>query len=314
MSEAYLFSTDILGAEMDAGGDEMIGAVAERELNDLFQRDQDRAVTEVLGDDELLGDLGVRTWDNGETYEAGDVVYHNERNWRATRKVEAPWFPLFQSGEVPGESDAWWSVGAPQVNAPPPVLGAFDIQMKQREMNGLKQVTVGVAQALLSGGQRAIARARQLASKYAFPADNVRDIDEAHWKLQWHQGAIAGQAATPQALYGHGEDLKKWVVQAFIEANAAEEGAGTIEGMTIGQMWVDMWTIIRKELAKLPAAMRKAVSDTVEWWTGIPLWAWALGGAALVGVVGYGVYRVATGPAGGAVTSALAAQYFGRRA
>lgn len=281
---------------------------------------------DVLGagafDEEIVGG-GVRQWDNHQTYEPGEVVYFDLRFWRAREKVEPPWLTAFMDGEVPGKSDAWYeitqqqqsteAVGEMEIADIPgeyeTVLGAFDIQMKQREMKGLKQVTVGVAQALLGGGQRAIDLARQLSQNYSFPKDNLRDIEESRGKLAWHAAAVAAQAATPQALYAHGDDLKKWVVQAFIEANVAEEGAITYEGMTVGQMWEDMWTVVKKELAKLPAALRSAIAAGIETVTGVPAWAWAVGSVAVLGLLGFAAYKIVTGPAGGAIAGA----YLGRR-
>lgn len=268
----------------------------------------------VLGEEvsSIIG-ANVRQWDNRQIYEPGEVVYYDLRFWKARYRVEPPWMPALMSGDVPGKSDCWYEITYQQAYNPVvgeddsvigeidrlfEVLGAFDVQLKRREMVGLRVVTISIAQALLGGGQRAIDLARQLAQKYSFPTDNVKDIDKAHWKLKWHEAEIAKQAATPQALYSHANDLKEWVIQAFIEANAAEEGAWTHEGMTVAQMWTDMWYVVQKELAKLPEAIRRGVSAGVYAVTGVPMWAWIVGGTAFVGLLGFASYRLATGPLG----------------
>lgn len=183
------------------------------------------------------------------------------------------------------------------------VIGAtFDLQAMRRKMDAAKVVSLDMARELLKGGQKAIDAARQLAKDHDLPGGTARD--NVYWKLQWHadqlakllspatQRALVGADATAPQLYGSADDLKKWVLEAFIEQNAAEEGVGTQAAMTYGQGWDDMWYLVDKEAAKLPTAVRAGVGKFVEAATGIPVWLWAIGGAIVVGLVGYGLWRV----------------------
>ena len=58
--------------------------------------------------------LGADTWDNSRSFAEGDVVRYWGQYWRAVRPVSAPLFPMFQSGEVPGKSDAWLALTGAQ--------------------------------------------------------------------------------------------------------------------------------------------------------------------------------------------------------
>lgn len=54
-------------------------------------------------------------WDKSNAYNAGDVVRYWGGYYQATRRIEAPFIPFLQSGEVPGESSAWVQVPASTV-------------------------------------------------------------------------------------------------------------------------------------------------------------------------------------------------------
>ncbi len=172
---------------------------------------------------------------------------------------------------------------------PRPLLGAYDIASSQKAMNTLKQVTVNVAQALLKGGQGAINYARTIADQRGLPGGTARD--NVYWKLQWHQNTLKPLSATPNAMYGAGDDLKKWVMQAFIEANAVEEGAAYMD-----QAWDNMWREIGAALAALPKEIAKKVQDAAAPITTAVKWTYwiAIGTAvAVLGIIatgaGYGI-------------------------
>jgi hypothetical protein len=192
------------------------------------------------------------------------------------------------------------------------VIGLFDIQAEQKQMNALKPVTVRVAHALLAGGQTAIngaiAAAKQPFYKADLPGATARD--NVMWKLKWHEATLAPLTGDPNRLYSAGEDLKKWTMQAFIEANAVQEGAAYLE-----QAWTQMWVEIGQALAAIPAEVRqaliKAASGAVQAVTGLPLWAWgaiAVGGTAALGFI---AYKFANTRAGGAVGGVVARRYIG---
>lgn len=181
------------------------------------------------------------------------------------------------------------------------VVGMFDIQAKQREMNTLKQVPVSVALVLLRYGQQAISEATQVAKAKSLP--DLKTLDTTYWKLKWHEDELK-KATNMGGIYAPGDDLKKWVMQAFIEHNAVEEGSAWIDNA-----WPRMWSEIKAALAALPSNIRAAASSAVETVTGVPLWAWGVGAAALAGLLGFAAYKVATGPMGRAFGGVAARRY-----
>jgi hypothetical protein len=178
------------------------------------------------------------------------------------------------------------------------VLGMYDISSAQHQMDSLKQPTNRAALALLKGGQTAINGAIKTADAKGLPGPTERKNVQAH--LQWHADLLAKLMNQPNALYPSGDDLKKYVMEAFVDANAVEEGAAYIDAA-----WDQMWQEIAVAIQALPAEVRhvvtSAANNLVEGATGIPLWGWGLIAAGLVVGVGYLAYKVATGPVGGAV-------------
>ncbi len=158
----------------------------------------------------------------------------------------------------------------------------IDIAAYQRQMNTLKQVPASVAQIMLGSATQAITSAIARATALNLPGAQTRD--NVMWKLRWHQDQLAPRADLhPETIYPHGDDLKKWVLAAYVEANAVEEGAGWITGA-----WSRMWSEIGAALARLPVAVAAKVNETAGALFGIPLWAMALG-ALGVGAVAYSV-------------------------
>jgi hypothetical protein len=277
--------------------------------------------TAVLGDDdaffsEIVG--GPAVFDNTQTYGAGAVVYHRERYWRALRDVTPPFLPSLMSGDAPGDSDAWREISAAQaypgsnvsgvddvLGELAEVLGMFDIGKAQQLMNGLKPVSVGVARALVRGGQQVIAVAQTVAHARDLP--DIKTLATTAGHLQWHADKLA-KLKDEKAIYSSGDDAKKWAMQAFIESNAVEEGAAYLD-----EAWTAMWQEIGTRLAELPKDIVQTIAQlpgkAFEAATGIPSWAFYVGTAALVGLVGYGAYRILAGPAGGA----LVGHYLGGR-
>ena len=192
------------------------------------------------------------------------------------------------------------------------LVGMIDIADAQRKMNALKPVTVRVAKALLRGGQEAIEGALKGAKRPFYQADLPGGTarDNVKWKLKWHADHIAPVAGDPNRLYDAGDDLKKWTMQAFVEANAVEEGAAYLD-----EAWSAMWAEIGAALAALPAEVRqalaKAVSGTVEAVTGLPLWAWGLIAAGGTALLGFAAYKIANTRAGGAVAGVAARRWIG---
>ena len=199
----------------------------------------------------------------------------------------------------------------PMENVSPSVLiGMIDIQSAQAEMNALKPVTVRVARALLTGGQKAIDGAIAGAKQPWYKSDlpGVKRRDEVAGKLRWHAETLAKITGDPNALYRSGDDLKRWTMNAYIEANAVSEGAAYLN-----MAWSQMWQEITAALAAIPRQVRDAMiaaaSGTVEAVTGIPIWGWfALGIATLVGT-GLLVWKLVTSKTGTAITGVAIRRY-----
>jgi hypothetical protein len=176
------------------------------------------------------------------------------------------------------------------------IVGAYDIQSSQRQMNTLKAITVSIARALVKNGMQVadetIAQAKGGLFQSALPVATTLANAKAH--LQWHADKLAG-LSDPTAIYDSGDDLKKWTMEAFINANAVEEGRGRQE-----EIWTAMWTEIGDALAKLPAKIAKAVAalpgQILEAVTGIPVWAWYVGGSVIVLLMGFGAWRLLRSP------------------
>lgn len=115
----------------------------------------------------------------------------------------------------------------PPAPAPVPV---YDVALLQRTLNGIfgtvvngrlvpKVVTVGAARRLMVLGQKAISEAKRIS-----PLADDTARDRTWWKLDWHQVQLdsAGMQILP---YIHADDLRVWVVQSFVEVNAAISAA-----------------------------------------------------------------------------------------
>ncbi len=255
------------------------------------------------GGGEYVVGVAVLEWDNHNTYQPGEIVYCGQKHWRALRQIDPPLLPLFMDGDVPGKSDAWREVSPAEVYAgntagvDAHVLGMFDIGSAQLRMNALKPVTVGIAKSLVHGGQQVMAVAQKIARTKGLPDTNTLQTTVGH--LQWHADKLAG-IKDDNAIYASGDDVKKWGMQAFIESNAVEEGAAYLD-----EAWSAMWAEIGAKLAALPReivqAAAKLPGQAFEAVTGIPSWAFWLGAAVIVGGVVYGIFKILSGPAGGAV-------------
>lgn len=145
------------------------------------------------------------------------------------------------------------------------VLGFFDVGAEQKKMNALKTVPVRVAQPLLKYGMQTIDQARKTADDKNLPGKTARD--NVYWKLQWHKQALQAVAGNLDAIYMSGDDLKHWVMQAFIEANAVEEGAKALD-----DAWSAMWSEIGAAIAALPKEVAKTVGEVAVGATNVAKW------------------------------------------
>jgi len=195
----------------------------------------------------VIGDSGITDWDSHSAYSAGDRVRYWGNWYKATRDISSS----IWGNDTPDKSDAW------TVIPPNQVVGMFDIATQQRQMNGVKPVTLGIARAMLKYGQAVIAHAIVAADLTGLPGGTARKNCQAH--LQWHEDTLSKQTGDLNStIYASGDDLKKWVMQAFIEENAVEEGAAYLD-----DAWNKMWSEIADGLAKIPAQIAKAAAPIV---------------------------------------------------
>jgi hypothetical protein len=207
---------------------------------------------------EILGALPP-TWDGSQDYSQGAQVYWDQHSWS------------------PGSSDAWTVIGST-------IIGMFDIQVEQRKMNDLKQVPVSVAKILLKNGQWAIDHAKTIALDKGLPGVGARD--KVATAMTAHAVLLAS-ASNPSAIYAGGDALKRDTMQAFIEANAADEGAAYLQST-----WDAMWKEIGEAIKQLPVAVAKAVNQAASSLLGIPTWGIGVGVGVIV--LGLGIFALRT--------------------
>ena len=147
-----------------------------------------------------------------------------------------------------------------------------------RQMNALKNPTVAQARALLAGAQQAIDLAAKKGS-----ADRKAQIADTQGHLKWHADNMKPLAAN--APYPNATDLNRWVLEAYIEGNLADEAATwrTWEWMwgQIGQGTADI-AMRAADVAGKPFKAAEAIAN-------IPWWGWAAGAL----VLGYGLVKIA---------------------
>lgn len=169
-------------------------------------------------------------------------------------------------------------------------LGAYDIAPKQRFLNAIKKVPVAMARTLVNNALNVTTTTLEMAkrgvsfdiSKSLLPSvqselPGINSLKKTQEQLQRHAEALS-RFSDPAAIYPDLVDLKKWVMQAWIDANAVEEGRAMQE-----RAWEQMKEEIKRELKQFPNAL-------VEELTGVPIWMWAVGGLAALGIVGAGYY------------------------
>lgn len=187
------------------------------------------------------------------------------------------------------------------------IVGAYNIASEQDKFNAQGPLSVQAAQAVLRAGLAAINNAISIANAKNLPGPTERL--NVLGKLNWHASAIGKLTATPNLVYPSWSDLEKWTMAAFVDSDAVDDGSAAIDGAK-ELMWNDIATAqSARQLAgeaydSASAALQEPLREakTAAIWTGLIV-------AGVVGVVGYGVYKVAMGPVG---QQALGT-YIGRR-
>lgn len=158
---------------------------------------------------------------------------------------------------------------------------AYDIAAKQRFLNAIKKAPVAMARTLVTSALNVTASTLAMARGSAFQRElpGITSLRKTQEQLQRHAEALS-RFSDPAEIYPDLVDLKKWVMQAWIDANAVEEGRTMQE-----RAWDQMVEEIKTGLKNFPNAV-------VEELTGVPLWGWALGGVAALGIIGAGYYAV----------------------
>ena len=125
------------------------------------------------------------------------------------------------------------------------------------------------------------------------------------WRLKWHEDEVAkevGEAAASgknlnAVPYKHADDLKKGLVATFSVSAGARAGRTAYDIIER-----DFWAGVKDALAKKAEDLAYAATHPLETATGIPAWAWWVGGGVLavgvlgiLGLVGYKAV-VASGP------------------
>lgn len=178
------------------------------------------------------------------------------------------------------------------------IVGAFDVAATIHDLDRIKPMSVSQAKVLVQYGQKVIDAAIKAADSaprtsplwtialgplvesatktQVLPGDASRQ--SVKWKLAWHSDALS-KLFSPTAPYGAADDLKKWVQQAFIEFNAAEEGSGYAQAN---------WDAMISDLKNKAVGVIEAPGKFIETVSATPWWVWAIVGTVGLGAVGGG--------------------------
>ena len=167
------------------------------------------------------------------------------------------------------------------------VLGASlqtgNVQEMVQYLNKVRPVRFRDAMVISKLGRRAIDRAMAIRPTGAFipKQDTARKNVSGH--INWHEKKIGElwvarhvATGTPPAdeEYPHGDDLKKWVVNAFVEYNAA------LDAKTYADEKLSFWNEVKERVEEITREMEKPFG--IE----IPMWMWIVGGAIVVLTIG----------------------------
>ena len=175
----------------------------------------------------------IAAWDKHNVYEIGDRARYEAKIWKALRRIEPPWFPLFMKGEVPGVSAAWAALEKKEDEKPAEekstyleatdMLGALEsTRMRVRAQNtpvypirmmgGDKPGNdLGDPTKLLQPGAELLAIGTSVTNPNGAPFTPVLvpGYDEPHWV---RTGSIEAIASARQASIGEGNVHWGWGV------------------------------------------------------------------------------------------------------
>lgn len=280
------------------------------------------------GRNTLVGGSPV-AWDNASSYSAGDAVYNDGRYYRALRDISPPFLASLIDGEVPGKSNAWREITQQQAYAlPGSVVGAEDEETTHKRVlhdvnNVLKEVAAFVPVLVLVGADVDV---DALVARF----DTLDQTNRTVWSLWVDNGhgaaldqriASAAQKLLNEAIIPTAELSLHSSVMAFhdrfmklsdkITATPIDDAkspvwsevkAYFVDGAKLANLldgtaaqtvkWSDV-----KDAAKQAAQGAGQALDTAKYVTyGL------IGGAVLLGVGAlYAIYKIATGPTGGAI-------------
>jgi hypothetical protein len=277
------------------------------------------------GRNALVGS-GSTAWDNANSYSAGDVVYDRGHYYRALRDISPPFLASVFDGDVPGKSDAWREITQQQAN----VVGAVDDETQHRNIlhsvnNVLKEAAAFVPVLVLLGADVDI---DALVERF----DSLAPTNRTMWSLWVENGhgaaldqrcATAAQKMLNEAIIPTAELSLHSSVMAFHDRFMKLSDKVTSQPLDDNQSPV--WAEVKNYFvdgAKLASLLEGTAAQTVKWsdvkdaakqaahgagdvldtakWITYSL----IGGAVLLGGGAlYAIYKIASGPTGGAVVS-----------
>ena len=115
--------------------------------------------------------------------------------------------------------------------------------------------------------------------------------------LDWHAAELA-KCGDPSAPYPSGADLKKWVLQSWVDSNAAADGRAWQDQAVAKAAgdWVDMWADVGEAVVAAASSAAGTLAElprrALERATGVPMWVWLASGALALGLLAFGVFKV----------------------
>jgi hypothetical protein len=241
--------------------------------------------------------MKYHAFDNTQSYAPGEIATYWGNYWQATRQVDPPIIPWLQSGDVPGESDAWKSAPAGSV-----ILGDAGIDMNAliKFLKSMDPMTKAQAIGALTVGENAVKEAISVGTQSHLvvgpllgpgAVNRVASIGSALSGVRNNLSATS-LADTDVIAADIANSIRSGVERAIVEYNGVMEGDATLQNAR-SQFYQDAYD----NLKALPTAVGKAVGSAISSVVGNPFHnPWVIGiGVGLAALLGYGLYRRVSG-------------------
>jgi hypothetical protein len=249
--------------------------------------------------------VGAAAWDNSQTYPTGSYCYNNGRYYRALRDVTPPFLPSLQSGDVPGDSDAWREVSAAEALGNKGVLGVLigadvDVDALIERFDSLDPTNRTVWSLWVDNGhgaaldQRVSGDAQKMLNEAIIPTTEFSFHDAV---MAFHKRYMAlSDKVTAQPLDDNKSPIWADVKAYFVDGS---KFANLLEGTADQTLkWSDVKAAAH-EAAQGAGKVIDTAASTAKWTMGL-----LIGGAVVLGAGAlYAVYKIASGPTGKAVAS-----------